>query len=116
MCDGIHLIGRLCRIVTGHKVIHGSTKIVDIGTTVGLTLSSELLRSSIALSTETCSILYIAFLIFSGNTKIYQRNITVGFQHDISRFHITIYDWWILMVKIIQYITELLGPFNSIGL
>lgn len=73
-------------------------------------LASVLFRRRIARCTKTCRIFNIFYLKFSCGTKVDQCDLPVRPQHDIRWFQISIYNWFLPGMQIIQYIAQLDTP------
>ena len=93
-------------------MVHRHTQSIDIGTSICLT-TSVLLRRTIAFRSKDRGICKTFFLIFSGNTKIENLQISLRFQHNIARFHIPINNWRILRMQIHQGVAQLHRPFHN---
>ena len=83
---------------------------------IRLSLTAVLFGSGIALCSQTFCVFYFRFFEFSGRTKVDEHDITVRFQHDIGRFHITIDNRRSSGMEIAQHIAQLLCPLYHIFL
>ena len=114
--DRIHLIRRLTGIVAGKKMIKSCSQAINVGSGVGLSMTSILLRRCISLGSQTCSIRYTVFFKFPGRTKVDKHNLSIRFQHDIGRLHIPVDNRRLSGMKVRKHIAELFCPFDHIFL
>ncbi len=91
----INLIRRLTGILSGHQMIQCHSQTINVGSLVCLSLSSELLRAAYPFCSKADDgILQIVFYILLQSQN--QSALYFPFwlqQHDICRFHVSIYNW-----------------------
>ena len=104
---GVHLVRRRTRVVTRHQMIHSSAQTVDVRSGVGLTVTAVLLGSGVSLGTQTGGILNAGGFKLSGGTEVDQAYVAVRLEHDVGRFHVTIYDGGLSGVEVTENIAQL---------